>query len=86
MYPAQWDALNHAGVVAGVVDESVTGVRVVKGFGQEDRELASLTDASRDLYRSRVRNVRIQAKYSSLLQSIPSFGQVGVLAVGGGSP
>ncbi len=66
-----------------MVDESVTGVRVVKGFGQEDRELASLTDASRDLYRSRVRNVYIQAKYSSLLQSIPSFGQVGVLAIGG---
>ncbi|MET0627102.1 MAG: ABC transporter ATP-binding protein [Acidimicrobiia bacterium] len=83
MYPAQWDALQHAGIVAGVVDESVTGVRVVKGFGQEDRELASLTDASRDLYRSRVRNVRIQAKYSSMLQMIPSLGQVGVLALGG---
>ncbi|HEX5587588.1 MAG TPA: ABC transporter ATP-binding protein [Acidimicrobiia bacterium] len=83
MYPAQWDALQHAGIVAGVVDESVTGVRVVKGFGQEDRELESLTDASRDLYRSRVRNVRIQAKYSSMLQTIPSLGQVGVLALGG---
>ncbi|MET0919657.1 MAG: ABC transporter ATP-binding protein, partial [Acidimicrobiia bacterium] len=83
MYPAQWDALHHAGVVAGVVDESVTGVRVVKGFGQEDREVESLTEASRDLYRSRVRNVYIQAKYSSLLQAIPSFGQVGVLAIGG---
>jgi ATP-binding cassette subfamily B protein len=83
MYPAQWDALQHAGEVAGVVDEAVTGVRVVKGFGQEDRELASLTGAAGGLYRSRVRNVRIQARYSSLLQAIPAFGQVGVLALGG---
>ena len=29
MYPAQWDSLHHAGEVAGVVDEAVTGVRVV---------------------------------------------------------
>ena len=83
MYPAQWDALQQAGIVAGVVDESVTGVRVVKGFGQEDRELESLKDTARDLYRSRVRNVRIQAKYSSMLSVIPALGQVGVLALGG---
>ncbi len=39
MFPAQWDSLQRAGEVAGVVDEAVNGVRVVKGFGQEDREL-----------------------------------------------
>src|SRR5262245_49663975 len=83
MYPAQWDALQRAGEVAGVVDESVTGVRVVKGFGQEDREINTLSEVAEDLYRSKVRNVRIQAKYSSLLAAIPMFGQVGVLALGG---
>ena len=83
MYPAQWDALQRAGEVAGVVDEAVTGVRVVKGFGQEDREIDSLGDVAEHLYRSRVRNIRIQAKYSSLLAAIPAFGQVGVLALGG---
>ena len=66
-----------------MVDEAVTGVRVVKGFGQEDRELAGLASAAGDLYRSRVRSVRIQARYSSLLQAIPALGQVGVLALGG---
>ncbi len=66
-----------------MVDEAVSGVRVVKGFGQEDRELASLTDASEDLYRSRVRTVRLQARYQSALQAIPVLGQVAVLALGG---
>ncbi|HLM18446.1 MAG TPA: ABC transporter ATP-binding protein, partial [Acidimicrobiia bacterium] len=83
MFPAQWDALQRAGEVAGVVDEAVSGVRVVKGFGQEDRELGSLTDASAALYRSRVRTVRLQARYQSALQAIPALGQVAVLALGG---
>jgi ATP-binding cassette, subfamily B, bacterial len=83
MFPAQWDALQRAGEVAGVVDEAVSGVRVVKGFGQEDRELASLTSTSEDLYRSRVRTVRLQARYQSALQAIPALGQVAVLALGG---
>ena len=83
MFPAQWDSLQRAGEVAGVVDEAVSGVRVVKGFGQEDRELAGLTDAAEGLYRSRVRTVRLQARYASALQAIPALGQVGVLALGG---
>jgi ATP-binding cassette subfamily B protein len=83
MFPAQWDTLQRTGEVAGAVDEAVTGVRVVKGFGQEDRELAGLTDAAEGLYKSRVRTVRIQARYSSALQAIPSMAQVGVLLLGG---
>src|SRR5256885_6587650 len=71
MFPAQWDSLQRAGEVAGVVDEAVNGVRVVKGFGQEGRELAGLTDAAQGLYRSRVRTVRLQARFQSALQAIP---------------
>src|SRR5436305_2054975 len=83
VFPASWDAQQRAAEVTGVVDEAVTGVRVVKGFGQEQRELARLTDASRDLFGSRLRAVRIQAKYASTLQALPAFGQVGVMALGG---
>ena len=83
VFPASWDAQQRAAEVAGVVDEAVTGVRVVKGFGQEDRELARLTDASRALFASRVRAVRVQARFASTLQALPVLGQVGVLALGG---
>ena len=41
VFPASWDAQQKAGDVANVVEEDVTGVRVVKGFGQEARELAA---------------------------------------------
>ena len=83
VFPATWDAQQRAGEVAGVVDEAVTGVRVVKGFGQERRELRHLADTAGDLYRSRTRLVRIQSLYTPTLSSIPVFGQVAVLAVGG---
>jgi ATP-binding cassette, subfamily B, bacterial len=83
VFPATWDSQQHAGVVAGVVDEAVSGVRVVKGFGQEDRELAHLADASRDLYSARARLVRVQARYTPLLAAIPSFTMVAILGMGG---
>jgi ATP-binding cassette subfamily B protein len=83
LYPATWDAQQQAGVVAGVVEEAVSGVRVVKGFGQEDREVARLADAADGLLARRVRAVRIQARFQPALQAVPSFGQVGVLLLGG---
>ena len=50
VFPASWDAQQKAGDVANVVEEDVTGVRVVKGFGQEQRELDRLTDRSRRMF------------------------------------
>src|SRR4051794_12758987 len=37
LFPANWDAQQQAGALVGRVEAAVTGVRVVKGFGQEDR-------------------------------------------------
>ncbi|HET7486599.1 MAG TPA: ABC transporter ATP-binding protein [Acidimicrobiales bacterium] len=83
VFPAAWDAQQKAGEVAGVVDEAVTGVRVVKAFGQEAHELDRLTRASEDLYGARIRSSRIEARYAATFQSVPALAQVGVLALGG---
>src|SRR5690348_4338309 len=83
LFPASWDAQQQAANVAGVVEGAVTGVRVVKGFGQEDQEIGRLEDASTALFASRVRAVRLMARYNPALQAVPLFGQVGVLALGG---
>ena len=83
LFPASWDAQQKAADVAGVVDGAVTGVRVVKGFGQEEQEIERLEDASSTLYASRVRAVRLTARYNPALQAVPLFGQVGILALGG---
>ena len=83
IHPATWDSSQKAGVVAGVVDEAVTGVRIVKGFGQEERELQRLAGAARGLYASRVRALRLRSRFTATLQALPSLAQVGVLALGG---
>jgi ATP-binding cassette subfamily B protein len=83
VHPATWDSQQRAGVVAGVVDEAVTGVRIVKGFGQERRELRRLAGAAESLYGSRVRAIRLRARYTATLQALPSLAQVGLLALGG---
>ena len=83
LFPASWDAQQRAAGIAAVVDEAVTGVRVVKGFGQEEQEVQRIERASTRLYAARVRAVRLMARYNPALQAIPALGQVGVLALGG---
>jgi len=83
LFPANWAAQQQAGAVAGDVEAAVTGVRVVKGFGQEDRELDRVDEGARRLFGARMRVVRFTARYNPLLQAIPALGQVGVLALGG---
>ena len=83
LFPASWDAQQQAGGIAAVVEEAVTGVRVVKGFGQEEQEVERIERASTRLFAARMRAVRLLARYNPALQAVPALGQVGVLALGG---
>ncbi|KIZ18834.1 ABC transporter [Streptomyces natalensis ATCC 27448] len=83
LFPATWYAQGQAAAVAGVVDGAVTGVRVVKGFGQEEQETGKLRDVSRRLFAGRLRTVRLNARYTPALQAVPALGQVAMLALGG---
>ncbi|MCE7080550.1 ABC transporter ATP-binding protein [Streptomyces sp. ST2-7A] len=83
LFPATWWAQGRAGEVAGVVDGAVGGVRVVKGFGQEEQEARKLREASHRLFAGRMRTVRLNARYTPALQVVPSLGQVAMLALGG---
>jgi ATP-binding cassette subfamily B protein len=83
LFPATWEAQQQASAVASVVDDAVTGVRVVKGFGQEEQELDKLARVARRLFASRLRANRLNSRYNPTLQAIPALGQVGVLALGG---
>ncbi len=83
LFPASWDAQQQSGDVAGIVDEAIGGVRVIKGFGQEEQEQERLEEASSRLFASRLRMIRLTAWYNPALTAIPSLGVVGVLALGG---
>jgi ATP-binding cassette, subfamily B, bacterial len=83
VFPATWDAQQREGELAQIVDEDVNGVRVVKAFGQERRELGRLAESARSLYGARMRSVRLQSRYQPLLEAIPALSQVAILALGG---
>jgi len=83
LFPATWDAQQQSGEVVGLVDEAIGGVRVVKGFGQEEQEQEQLEAASAKLFASRLRMIRLTARYNPALTAIPSLGLVGVLVLGG---
>lgn len=83
LFPATWAAQQAAAEVAEIVEEDVTGVRVVKGFGQEDREIGRLRRGAAALYANRMRAVRLTARLNPGLVAMTAIGQVGVLALGG---
>ncbi|MCK8676537.1 ABC transporter ATP-binding protein [Streptomyces lichenis] len=83
LHPATWYAQAQAAQVAGVADGAVSGVRVVKGFGQEEQETGKIRAASRKLFAGRLRTIRLNARYTPALQAVPALGQVAMLALGG---
>lgn len=83
LFPANFAAQARAAEVAAHVEAAVTGVRVVKGFGQEAAELRRLEGIVGDLFTDRMRVVRYNSRYGPALQAVPALGQVGVLLFGG---
>ncbi|HEY0453072.1 MAG TPA: ABC transporter ATP-binding protein [Actinophytocola sp.] len=83
LFPASWSAQQRAADLAQHVEETVTGVRVVKGFGQESREIRRLDKAARQLFGERMRTAVLTSRPAATLVAMPSVGQVAVLALGG---
>jgi ATP-binding cassette subfamily B protein len=83
VFAASWDAQQREGELTNQVEEAVSGVRVVKGFGQEDAETARVQRAARSMYAGRMRAARLRASFTATLQSVPTLGQLGVLVIGG---
>ncbi len=83
VYVTTWDASQREAEMTAVAEEAISGVRVVKGFGQEDHELSRFAAAVDHLFGGRVRSLRYRARFTALLQSVPTLGQVAVMLLGG---
>ncbi|HYQ68882.1 MAG TPA: ABC transporter ATP-binding protein [Actinophytocola sp.] len=83
LFPASWSAQQRAADLAQHVEETITGVRVVKGFGQEMREINRLDRAARTLFGERMRTAKLTSRPAATLVAMPAAGQVAVLLVGG---
>ncbi len=83
LFAATWSAQQRAADLAQHVEETVTGVRVVKGFGQEDRAVDQLERHGLALYAERMRAARINARFTAPMGAIPQLGLVATIALGG---
>lgn len=69
--------------LATIVEETVGGVRVVKGFGAERVQAAKLRTAADDIRRVSIDAARIRAKYLPAIELLPQLGLIAVLWFGG---
>jgi ATP-binding cassette subfamily B protein len=69
--------------LASVVEESVSGVRVVKGFGAEDVQRRRFAAEVDDVYEASMRATMVRARYWPYLDLLPTVGLVTTLAYGG---
>ncbi|MCU1369597.1 MAG: ABC-type multidrug transport system, ATPase and permease component [Ilumatobacteraceae bacterium] len=69
--------------LSAVVEETVAGIRVVKGFAAEETQAARLAAEADDLYAVSMEAATIRSVYWPALEVIPSIGLIMVLAYGG---
>ncbi|WP_159941593.1 MULTISPECIES: ABC transporter ATP-binding protein [unclassified Nocardiopsis] len=82
MPPATMAVQRRTAEITQHVEETVTGVRVVKAFGQEERETRRLADLAARLFGERMRVARMQAGPGATLGVLPYLGQTAVLVAG----
>jgi ATP-binding cassette subfamily B protein len=83
MYPVGMRLQKELSDLSGVVEESVTGVRVVKGFGAERLQRSRLSTEAESVYTESIEQARLRANFMPLLDLLPALGLVGILWYGG---
>jgi ATP-binding cassette subfamily B protein len=69
--------------LANVVEESVSGIRVIKGFGAEGVQQAKLEVEADDIRRESMKAARIRSRFLPAIDLLPGLGLVAVLGLGG---
>lgn len=81
--PIVWEMQQQLGNLAAVVEETVVGVRVVKGFGQERQQVDKLSHDAERVYKAAMDSVTLRAKFVPIFNLLPQLGLIAVLWYGG---
>jgi ABC-type multidrug transport system fused ATPase/permease subunit len=82
-FPVLRDVQQRVADVTTQAEEAIVGVRVIKAFAQEDREVDRFRDRSEAVFHRQVDSTRLQATYQPLLDLVPQLGVAIVLFAGG---
>ena len=83
MYPVSWLIQARLADVAMLVEENVSGVRVVKSFAAEQKELTTLGKAADKLQWAYIKNANIRGTWAPTLENLPRVGLAVILLYGG---
>lgn len=83
MFPVGLGLQEELAELAEVVEESVTGIRVVKGFGAERLQKRRLGAEAEGVYDRSLAAARLRAGFLPLIDLLPTLGLVGILWYGG---
>ena len=83
VFPLSWITQARMADIATIVDENVSGVRVVKSFAAEERQISTLAAAAEKLRWSTVETAKARARYAPVMENLPRVGLALVLLYGG---
>jgi len=83
MGPISFDLQQELAELSGVVEESVSGIRVVKGFGAEDLQRGRLAAEADQVQKEALAASRLRAGFLPLVDFLPAVALVMILWYGG---
>ena len=83
LHPTMVGVQQESAELSAVVEETVAGIRVVKGFAAEDTQARRLRKEADDLYDVSMEGARIRSVYWPALELLPNVGLIMVLGYGG---
>jgi ATP-binding cassette subfamily B protein len=81
--PASQEVQQRIAELTAEVDESIGGIRLVKAFAREERQLARIRHAAARVFEQSMISTRLRAFYSPFIGFLPQLGLALVLLVGG---
>ena len=83
LHPTMIGLQRESAALATVVEESVSGIRAVKGFGAEELQRRRLATEADDIYDVAMQASRIRASFLPAMELLPNIGLIFVLGYGG---
>jgi ATP-binding cassette subfamily B protein len=83
LHPAVMGIQRESAELASVVEETVSGVRVVKGFGAEGVQSSRFAEEADGVYDESMSATRVRATFLPALELLPNIGLIATLAYGG---
>lgn len=83
IFPVSWLIQARLARLATVVDENIQGVRIVKAFAAEGRQLRALAESADRIRWAYRQDARIRSRWNPLLDNLPRLGLALVLLLGG---